>query len=69
MVHDFNFSFTQELVPRVNTYLRSWAGLFARADAGVLYRSRANFGLQLNFYSYSLSKNASFEMQHFGFLN
>ena len=42
-----HFSFTRELQKLVQPYLRQWAGHHRSVDAGVLYRSRVNLGLQL----------------------
>ena len=47
MIHDLDVSFARELQSLVQPHLRKWAGLHRSVDPGVLYRSRANFGLQL----------------------
>lgn len=45
--HDFARSFVVELQPTVNTFLRRWGGIYKSSDQSVLYRPRAQFGLQL----------------------
>ena len=47
MIHDLTVSFARELQTFVQPFLRRWAGLYRSVDPGVLYRSRADLGLQL----------------------
>lgn len=48
LVYELNLSFASGLETTTNVYLRKWAGLYRRADAGLLYRSREQFGLGLS---------------------
>ena len=47
LIHDINLYFVEELQKHVNVYLRKWAGLFKKADPGVLYRPKTLLGLGL----------------------
>ena len=56
IVHDFNYYFAVDLSNVVASSLKRWAGLYASADLGCLFRSRANFGLQLSSVSTHFTK-------------
>ena len=47
MIHDLDVSFARELQTLVQPFLKKWAGIHRNVDEGVLYRSRAQLGLQL----------------------
>ena len=47
MVHDLDLSFAKSLQTLVQPSLKKWSGIGRTVDEGLLYRSRANLGLNL----------------------
>ena len=47
LIHDLDLSFVSSLEKHANPLLKKWAGLFAKADTGTLYRPKQTFGLGL----------------------
>ena len=47
MIHDLDLSFAKSLQTLAQPHLKKWAGIGRTVDEGMLYRTRANLGLQL----------------------
>ena len=47
LIYDFERSFAVDIEKKINTKLKKWAGINLRVDNGLLFRSKANFGLGL----------------------
>jgi hypothetical protein len=47
LVHDLTHDFAERLTSSMSVRLKRWAGVFSRADVGVLFRNRRNYGLGL----------------------
>ena len=47
-VYDFPLDFAKKLDVLACRYLKAWIGLHKKADTGILFRARANFGLGLS---------------------
>lgn len=47
LIYDFDRSFVNQLLRLSNSFLKKWAGIGAKVDCGLLYRSKEHFGLGL----------------------
>ena len=47
LIYDFERSFAVDIEKQINTKLKKWAGINLRVDNGLLFRSKANFGVGL----------------------